>query len=76
MSAILNFVHENTDLPISEDFFQQNHGPLLSTAMFTFGLPRPELLLYGDHLKWLYNDPTIPSTICIFFYFIIHLIFI
>ena len=86
MIAILNFVHEITDLSIEEGFF--NKITDLCSALlylrrrlnkenwFIFGLPRPQLSLYDDHSKWLYNDPTKLSIICIFFDFIIDLIFI
>ena len=56
-----NFVRENTDLSISEGFFNKImglgsvllclRGGLNEGNWFTLGLPWPELSFYGDHPK-------------------------
>ena len=76
MKDILSFVHVNTDLSISEGFFNKImnfgsvllclRGCLIEGNWFVFGLPRPEFSLYCNHSKCLFNNPTILSVICIY----------
>ena len=81
-----NFERENTDLSISEVFFNKIlgfcsvplrlRGRLNNRNWVTFDLTRPKLSLYGiDRQRWLYNDL---KTLLIYFliYSIYYLIFI
>ena len=62
MSAILNFVHDITDLSIAEGFFNKImdlysallylRDQLNEENWFTFGLPRPQLSVYANYSKW------------------------